>query len=157
VKPKVGHLKVFGCAVYPLILKDKQQKLDAKACKCVFLGYSTKRKGYCLYDQSSSRIIYSQDVRFNELMCEVEKESSTTTPDANPQVEVDCSSGESNSLSDDSSDVVEQGANSEGSHTEPEGRTVPSVSWKSSKQSSVVLTTADAEYMSLTLAAQEAI
>jgi len=79
VKPKVGRLRVFGCATYPLIPKDERQKLDAKACKCIFLGYSTNRKGYHPYDQSSCRIILSRDIQFNEFMYEVEKESSTTS------------------------------------------------------------------------------
>ena len=47
-KPKVGHLRVFGCATYALIPKDECQKLDAKARKCIFLGYSNNSKGYQL-------------------------------------------------------------------------------------------------------------
>ena len=34
--PKVGHLRVFGCTAYSHIHKDKQQKLDAKACNVSF-------------------------------------------------------------------------------------------------------------------------
>ena len=45
-KPKVGHLRVFGCTAYSHIPKDERRKLDAKAHKCIFLGYSSNRKGY---------------------------------------------------------------------------------------------------------------
>ena len=45
-KPKVGHLRVFGCTAYSHIHKDERQKLDAKACMCILLGYPSKRIGY---------------------------------------------------------------------------------------------------------------
>lgn len=65
-KPKVGHLRVFGCSAYSHIPKDERQKLDDKALKCIFLGYSTNRKGYRLYNPNSRRIVHSRDVKFNE-------------------------------------------------------------------------------------------
>ena len=74
-KPKFGHLRVFGFTAYSHIPKDGQQKLDIKAHKCTFLGYSTNRKGYRLYDQGIRRVIHSQDVRFNESVCGLEIES----------------------------------------------------------------------------------
>ena len=40
-KPKVGHLRVFECTAYSHIPKDKRHKLDDKAQRCIFLGYST--------------------------------------------------------------------------------------------------------------------
>ena len=52
LKPKIGHLRVFGCTAYSHISQDKRQKLDTKTRKCIFLGYSSNRKGYQLYDQS---------------------------------------------------------------------------------------------------------
>ena len=42
-KLKVEYLRVFGCAAYSHIPKDERSKLDAKARKCIFLGYSTNR------------------------------------------------------------------------------------------------------------------
>ena len=50
VKPKVGHLRVFGCTAYSHIPKHERLKLDDKARKCIFLGYSMNRKGYRLYN-----------------------------------------------------------------------------------------------------------
>ena len=49
-KPKVEHLRVFGCAVYAHIPKDERGKFDSKARKCILLGYGQKTKGYRLFD-----------------------------------------------------------------------------------------------------------
>ena len=76
-KPKVGHLRVFGCAAYLHISKDERRKLNAKAQKCIFLGYSINRKGYRLYDQRNCKVIHSCVVKFNEFVRGVEKETST--------------------------------------------------------------------------------
>ena len=65
-KPRVDHLKAFGCAAYAHIPKDERQKLDPKARKCIFLGYGCETKGYRLYDPRRERILFSRDVLFNE-------------------------------------------------------------------------------------------
>lgn len=78
IKPKVGNLKVFGCAAYSHIPKDERLKLDSKSRKN--LGYSDNQKGYRLYDQRSCRVIHSRNVQFNELAHGIEKESSRVTP-----------------------------------------------------------------------------
>ena len=51
--------RVFGCTAYSHIPKDERYKLDIKVCKHIFLGYSTNRKGYQLYDQSIRSVIHS--------------------------------------------------------------------------------------------------
>jgi hypothetical protein len=45
-KPNVSHLKVFGCIAYVHVPDEKKSKLDPKADKCIFIGYSLKQKGY---------------------------------------------------------------------------------------------------------------
>jgi len=45
-KPKIYHLRVFDHACYVHIPKEKRKKLDDKAIRCIFVGYSTHRKGY---------------------------------------------------------------------------------------------------------------
>ena len=72
-KPRVGHLRVFGCEAYAHIPKDERGKFDSKTKKCILVGYGELRKGYRLYDADRRKILYSRDVHFNE----VEKE---TTP-----------------------------------------------------------------------------
>ena len=39
-KPDVSHLKVFGCIAYVHVPDELQKKLDPKAEKCIFIGYS---------------------------------------------------------------------------------------------------------------------
>ncbi|KAJ0080658.1 hypothetical protein Patl1_12136 [Pistacia atlantica] len=64
-KPRVSHLKVFGCIAYALI-KSQSQKLDKKSEKCIFIGYSLQSKAYRLYNHVSGKMIISRDVVFNE-------------------------------------------------------------------------------------------
>jgi transposase InsO family protein len=39
-KPDLSHLKVFGCIAYVHVPDELRTKLDPKAEKCVFIGYS---------------------------------------------------------------------------------------------------------------------
>lgn len=48
-KPSVKHLKVFGYVCYAQIPKEIKSKLDETSEKCIFVGYSSKSKGYRLY------------------------------------------------------------------------------------------------------------
>lgn len=41
-KPKIDHLRIFGCTVYAHVPKDERKKLDPKAKKCILLGYGTE-------------------------------------------------------------------------------------------------------------------
>ena len=59
-------MRVFGCSAYTHVPKDKRKKLESKAKECIFLGYATSRKGYRLYNQTTSSIVHSRDVVFNE-------------------------------------------------------------------------------------------
>ena len=128
-KPKVKHLRVFGCTAYSHIPKDERQKLDAKARKCIFLGYPCNRKGYRLYDQSIRRVIHSRDVRFNESVCGFEKEFTTDAAVTDPKIVVESISDENKSLADDSSEpTVEKQTGTEENSSEPEGEsTEPTV------------------------------
>ena len=99
-KPKVGHLRVFGCEAFAHIPKDK---LDAKARKCIFLGYGEETKGYRLYDTTRGRVFFSRDTRFNEIKEKVQK---LTKPDTEFLVELDLSY-DSETSSKDTEDVQE--------------------------------------------------
>jgi hypothetical protein len=43
-KPDVSSLRVFDCIAYVHVLDEKRSKLDPKAKKCIFIGYSLKQK-----------------------------------------------------------------------------------------------------------------
>ena len=55
---------VFGCVCFVHILTLRQDKLSAKATKCVLLGYSQLQCGYCCYSPYTHRYIVSADVNF---------------------------------------------------------------------------------------------
>lgn len=65
-KPRVDHLRVFGCDAYAYVPKDEQGKFDTKARKCILVGYGEETKGYRLNDITARKILYSRDVQFNE-------------------------------------------------------------------------------------------
>ena len=57
-------LRVFGSIVFFHTHEPKRNKLDPKALKCVFLGYSSTQKGYKCYDPISHKLYVSLDVTF---------------------------------------------------------------------------------------------
>ncbi|RVX02403.1 Retrovirus-related Pol polyprotein from transposon RE1 [Vitis vinifera] len=54
--------RVFGCTCFVHILTPVQDKLSAKAMKCLFLGYSRLQKGYRCYSLETHRYFISADV-----------------------------------------------------------------------------------------------
>ncbi|MCO5614450.1 hypothetical protein L7F22_068732 [Adiantum nelumboides] len=65
-KPSVSYLRVFGCLAYAHIPQQLRGKLDDKAVKCIFVGYSSGSKGYRLYNPATNKIFESRDVIFAE-------------------------------------------------------------------------------------------
>lgn len=63
--PDYSYLKVFGCLAYVHI---KQDNLDARDMKCVFIGYPTGVKGYKLWclEKGHAKCLISRDVVFDE-------------------------------------------------------------------------------------------
>ena len=58
--------RVFGCVCFVHILKPGQDKLSAKATKCVFLSYSCLQRGYRCYSPYTNCYFISTDVTFFE-------------------------------------------------------------------------------------------
>lgn len=66
VKPRVSHLKVFGCVAFTHIPIQNLKKLDDGAVKGIFIGYSTDAKAYRIYIPATGKVIISRDVKFVE-------------------------------------------------------------------------------------------
>jgi len=67
-KPDVSHLKVFSCIAYVHVLDEKRSKLDPKAKKCIFIGYSLEQKGYKCFNLSTSKLQVNRDVVFDQMV-----------------------------------------------------------------------------------------
>ncbi|MCO5551726.1 hypothetical protein L7F22_005230 [Adiantum nelumboides] len=63
-KRSVSYFRVFGCLAYAHIPQQLRGKLDDKAVKCIFVGYSSGSKGYRLYNPATNNIFESRDVIF---------------------------------------------------------------------------------------------
>jgi hypothetical protein len=59
-------LKVFGCACFPNLRPYNSHKFSLWSKPCVFLGYSTRHKGYRCYHLETSRIFISRNVIFHD-------------------------------------------------------------------------------------------
>lgn len=58
--------KVFGCVCFVHDYRNSVGKLDPRAIKCVFVGYSPSQKGYRCWCPSERRFFVSMDVTFRE-------------------------------------------------------------------------------------------
>ena len=61
------QFKVFGCITYVHIPDELHSKLDPKAEKCIFVGYSLEKKGYMCYNPITCELRVSKDVVFDEM------------------------------------------------------------------------------------------
>lgn len=66
-KPKVAHLRAYGCNAYIHVLDQERKKLDPKAHRGIFVGYSEEQGGaYRVYNLLTRRVEVSRDVQFDE-------------------------------------------------------------------------------------------
>ena len=65
-KPKVIHLRIFGCSMYIHIPKEKRTKIDPFGRKGIFVGNNDTSKAYQIYFQGFKNIDISKDVTFDE-------------------------------------------------------------------------------------------
>ena len=65
-KPKVSHLKIFGCPIYLHVPKEKRSKLGPSRKKGIFIGYNDQLKAYRIYIPGFCKIEVGKDVTFDE-------------------------------------------------------------------------------------------
>ena len=58
--------KVFGCTCFVRDHRPSVGKLDPRAVKCIFVGYSSSQKGYKCWCPTERRLFVSMDVTFRE-------------------------------------------------------------------------------------------
>ncbi|XP_075109223.1 uncharacterized protein LOC142181012 [Nicotiana tabacum] len=67
IKPKLTHLRTFGCKCYVLNNgNDQLGKFDAKSDKGIFLGHSSQSKAYKVYNKQTQCVEESIHVIFDE-------------------------------------------------------------------------------------------
>jgi hypothetical protein len=67
-KLDVSHLRVFGYFAYVHVPNENRSKLDPKADKCIFIGYSLEQKGYRCFNPSTRKLQVSRNVVFEEMV-----------------------------------------------------------------------------------------
>ncbi|KAG6495208.1 hypothetical protein ZIOFF_043001 [Zingiber officinale] len=67
VKPNVKQFRVFGSLCYVHMQDSQRSKLDAKAVKCVFVGYNERRKGWRCLDPTTNKCVVSRNGIFDEI------------------------------------------------------------------------------------------
>jgi hypothetical protein len=65
-KPKVRHLKIFGCPVFIHIPKEKRRKLDPSGKTGIFVGYCEVSKAFRIYISGHRHIEINRDLTFDE-------------------------------------------------------------------------------------------
>ena len=69
-KPDLSNLRVFGCTAYAHVPDAIRQKLDKKAEKMRFVGYSGQPKGYRLLNEKTGKVCIRRDVILMKLILE---------------------------------------------------------------------------------------
>ncbi|KAD6794632.1 hypothetical protein E3N88_05528 [Mikania micrantha] len=88
-KPRVDHLRVFGCIGYVKLPAVNQKKLDDRGKKMVHFGVEKGSKAYRMYDPVGEKVVTSRDVRFEEKLSWLWEEISTKEDTEHETIEVE--------------------------------------------------------------------
>ena len=92
-KSNLEHIRVFGCAVYVHVPDGERRKLDKKAQKLRFIGYTKTAGNYRVWDELKQKCYIRHDVIFNEN--DFKRSFSTSEPETEEsmkdmQISLDC-------------------------------------------------------------------
>jgi hypothetical protein len=65
-KPRVDHMRTFGCIAHVKAVGPGITKLSDRSVKMVLLGYESGTKGYRVFDPVNNQLHVSRDVVFEE-------------------------------------------------------------------------------------------
>ena len=65
-KPDVSNLRVWGCAAYVHIQKDKRTGIGSHMEKCIFIGYPEGYKAWKFYNPVTKRTVIAERAEFDE-------------------------------------------------------------------------------------------
>ncbi|GJS52421.1 retrovirus-related pol polyprotein from transposon TNT 1-94 [Tanacetum coccineum] len=65
-KPSIKRLQIFGCTCYLTRDGENLDKMKEKGDSCILVGYSTRSKGYRVYNKRTRLIVESIHLRFDE-------------------------------------------------------------------------------------------
>ena len=65
-KPKVDHLRVWGCVAYVHVQKDKREALGSHMEKCIFIGYPEGMKAWKFWNPVTKKVVISERADFDE-------------------------------------------------------------------------------------------
>ena len=65
-KPNIAHLRIFGCACYPILDLAFRAKFKSNVVKGVFMGYEPLSRAYKVYFPDNGKLRVYRDVIFNE-------------------------------------------------------------------------------------------
>jgi len=65
-KPEIGHLRSFGCIAYTHVPEAKHTKLDDRATRYIFIGYTETPSIWRVCDPVTKRVYTSRDIKFDE-------------------------------------------------------------------------------------------
>ncbi|TXG67989.1 hypothetical protein EZV62_009264 [Acer yangbiense] len=84
------QLHIFGCPAY---FHVTESKLDPRAKKAIFVGFSEGVKGFRLWNPESKKIILSRDVTFDEsaMLKQIPRDTENENPNSQQQVEFETS------------------------------------------------------------------
>ena len=113
-KPRITHMKVFGCTAYVHTPDKVRKKQDPKSRECTFVGYEPGDRNYLLLDATGAEVV-SRDVIFDETKFHgtfdwtKRMNPITSTEDAALETDDTSSSSDSDDESSDESDDEEEG------------------------------------------------